>query len=80
MKTWQARRLCFRKLVKNCTMTEDPRNFQRYHKASKCVIKQGKTWNPAVVTKQANTPRSFILQCPDGSTYRRQRKHIINLI
>ncbi len=40
-------------------------------------IKQGKAWNPAVVTKQANTPRLFILQCPDGSTYRKNRKHII---
>ena len=40
-------------------------------------IKQGKIWNPAVVTSQAHTPRSYIVQSPDGSTYRRNRKHIL---
>ena len=37
---------------------------------------QGKTWNPAIVKEKANT-QSFILRCPDGSTYRRNRKHIL---
>ncbi|CAB4019464.1 sec1 family domain-containing 2 [Paramuricea clavata] len=40
-------------------------------------IKQGKIWNPAVVTNQAHTPRSYIVQSPDGSTYRRNSKHIL---
>ncbi|CAB3992581.1 Transposon Ty3-I Gag-Pol poly [Paramuricea clavata] len=40
-------------------------------------IKQGKLWNPAVVTSQGHTPRSYIVQSPDGSTYRRNRKHIL---
>ena len=40
-------------------------------------IKQGKVWNPVMVTSHAHTPRSYIVQSPDGSTYRRNRKHIL---
>ena len=43
----------------------------------KVRVLQGKTWNPAIVKEKANTQKSFILRCPDGSTYRRNRKHIL---
>ena len=38
---------------------------------------QRKTWNPAIIKEKSNTPRSFILQCSDGSTHRRNKKHIL---
>ena len=38
---------------------------------------QRKTWNPAIIKEKSNTPRSFILQCSDGSTQRRNKKHIL---
>ena len=41
----------------------------------KVRVLQGKRLNPAIIKEESNTPRSFILQCPDGSTYRRNRKH-----
>ncbi|CAB4033004.1 Hypothetical predicted protein, partial [Paramuricea clavata] len=31
----------------------------------------------AVVTRKTHTRRSYIVQSPDGSTYRRNRKHIL---
>ena len=37
--------------------------------------KDGK-WRPATITGMANTPRSYLVTTPEGSTYRRNRRHI----
>ena len=43
----------------------------------KVRVLPGKRWNPAIIKEQSNTPRSFMLQCTDCSTCRRNRKHIL---
>ncbi|XP_053402903.1 uncharacterized protein K02A2.6-like [Mercenaria mercenaria] len=39
-------------------------------------IRQGKTWQPAVVSKQVND-RSYIVRTEDGGMYRRNRRHLL---
>ena len=39
-------------------------------------IRQGKLWKPAKVLGTAQTPRSYIVQTPDGQQYRRNRRHL----
>ena len=34
-------------------------------------------WKPATVTSRHETPRSYIVQTPDGAEYRRNRRHIL---
>ena len=41
----------------------------------KIQSKDGK-WRPATITGMANTPRSDLVTTPEGSTYRRNRRHI----
>ena len=41
----------------------------------KIQSKDGK-WRPATITRMANTPRSYLVTTPEGSTYRRNRRHI----
>ena len=33
-------------------------------------------WRSATITEAANTPRSYVVTTPEGSTYRRNRRHI----
>lgn len=40
-------------------------------------IRKGKTWEPAIVTAQHSAPRSYIVATPDGTTYRRNRHHLL---
>ena len=35
-----------------------------------------KVWGNPTVVVQADTPRSYIVQLPDGSTFRRNRQHL----
>ena len=39
------------------------------------ILRQG-TWQPATVTTQADTPRSYNVTTPDGAEYRRNRQHL----
>lgn len=34
-------------------------------------------WQPAVVVRRHDNPRSVIVQTPDGNTYRRNRRHLL---
>jgi hypothetical protein len=40
-------------------------------------IRQKNTWEPALVTKVHNAPRSFIVTTEDGQNYRRNRQHLL---
>lgn len=40
-------------------------------------IRKGKTWEPAIVTAQHTVPRSFMVTTPDGTAYRRNRRHLL---
>ena len=40
-------------------------------------IRKGKTWEPAIVTAQHTAPRSFMVTTPDGTAYRRNRRHLL---
>lgn len=40
-------------------------------------VQQGDVWQPVVIIKRHEQPRSFIIQSPDGRTYRRNRKHLL---
>ena len=40
------------------------------------VVKRGKTWEPAKITKHADTPRSFIIQTDNESELRRNTIHL----
>lgn len=35
-----------------------------------------KTWEPAIVSEKHTAPRSFIVTTPDGTAYRRNRRHL----
>ncbi|PJE77411.1 hypothetical protein CI610_03666 [invertebrate metagenome] len=36
-----------------------------------------KTWEPAVVQQRHTTPRSYVVQTPNGRSYRRNRNHLL---
>lgn len=40
-------------------------------------VQQQGMWKPAVVESYAETPRSYNVQTPDGSIYRRNRRHLL---
>ena len=40
-------------------------------------VRKGKTWEPAIVTAQHTAPRSYIVKTPDGTAYRRNRRHLL---
>ena len=43
-----------------------------------CVrVEQEKMWKPAVVVEKANTPRSYIVETPEGRRYRRNRSQLL---
>lgn len=35
-------------------------------------------WQPGEIIKECEQPRSFIVEAPDGSTYRRNRQHLLS--
>lgn len=37
----------------------------------------GNKWQPAVVKQSHVQPRSFVVQTPDGNTFRRNRRHLM---
>lgn len=40
---------------------------------------EGGKWTPATVVQTGDEPRSYVVQSPNGATYRRNRKHLMNL-
>ena len=40
-------------------------------------VRKGKTWEPAIVTAQRTAPRSYLVKTPDGTAYRRNRRHLL---
>lgn len=40
-------------------------------------VRKGKTWEPATVTAQHSTTRSYLVKTPDGTAYRRNRRHLL---
>ena len=40
-------------------------------------IRMGRTWEPAPVTAQHAAPRSYVVSTPDGTAYRRNRRHLL---
>ena len=53
------------------------RNLPALEKGEFVRMRVGKQWKPAIVTKNANEPRSYLVQTPEGKTYRRNRSHLI---
>ena len=39
----------------------------------------GSVWEPAIVTQETKYPRSYIVQTPNGKTYRRNRRQLMDL-
>ena len=42
----------------------------------KVTLQHGNKWVPATVISKHRTPRSYIVQTPDGRKYRRNRRHL----
>jgi hypothetical protein len=42
-------------------------------------MRYGKSWKPVMVTKNANEPRSYIVQNTEGRKYRRNRSQLLKL-
>ena len=40
-------------------------------------VRKGKTWEPATVTAQHSTTRSYLVKTPDGTAYRRNRRRLL---
>ncbi len=40
-------------------------------------ISKGRYWQPAIVERKHETPRSYVVQTQDGQTYRRNRRHLL---
>ena len=53
------------------------RNLPALEKGEFVRMRVGKQWKPAIVTKNANEPRSYLVQTPEGKTYRRNRSHLM---
>jgi len=45
----------------------------------KVMLQEGKTWTPGTIVEKCNEPRSYVVQSPNGSTYRRNRRFIKEL-
>jgi len=46
------------------------------HIGERVRVQRGDVWKPAVIIKRHEQP-TFIIQTPDGKTYRRNRKHLL---
>lgn len=49
---------------------------KEFEEKDNVVIQEGKTWQPAIVTKKLDTPRSYIIQKQNGNFLRRNSSHI----
>ncbi|RXM35253.1 hypothetical protein EOD39_4219 [Acipenser ruthenus] len=49
----------------------------KLHVKDSARLRLGKVWEPAVVSRQHEAPRSFIVTTPDNAQYRRNRKHLL---
>ena len=65
------------KVLQKLYYDKGSKELPKISRGEKVRMLQRKTWNPAIIKEKSNTPRSFILQCSDGSTHRRNRKHIL---
>jgi len=52
------------------------RPLSRLHEGEPVRMKRGREWTPAVVLKQYQAPRSYIMTTPDGTQMRRNRFHL----
>nr|XP_034828815.1 uncharacterized protein K02A2.6-like [Maniola hyperantus] len=50
------------------------------NKGDKIMFKKSpeSKWQPGKIVKECDQPRSFIVEAPDGSTYRRNRQHLLS--
>ena len=52
------------------------RPLSKLHEGEPVRMKRGREWTPAVVVKQHQAPRSYIVAIPDGTQMRRNRFHL----
>ena len=52
------------------------RPLSQLHEGEPVRMKRGREWTPAVVVKQHQAPRSYIVATPDGTQMRRNRFHL----
>ncbi|KAK3108757.1 hypothetical protein FSP39_014959 [Pinctada imbricata] len=50
--------------------------LRKLYKSENVIMRHNNQWIPATVVEQHHTPRSYVLQTPDGRKYRRNRQHI----
>ncbi len=43
----------------------------------KVRVKVRNNWQPAIVLRSHEKPRSYVIQTPDGNTFRRNRRHLL---
>lgn len=55
------------------------RTLQKLQVGDQVSIQKRGHWSPAVITGVAQTPHSYFITTPEGQTYRRNRRHIINM-
>lgn len=53
------------------------RDLPALEEGEKVRLRTEKHWQPAVVVKKHEKPRSYLVQTQDGKVYRRNRKHLI---
>lgn len=52
-------------------------SLTQLEKGESVRIKQENKWKPAVVIEKDSTPRSYMVQTPEGKKYRRNRSHLL---
>ena len=52
------------------------RPLSKLHEGEPVRMKRGREWTPAVVVKQHQAPRSYIVDTPDGTQMSRNRFHL----
>lgn len=60
-----------KQLVQKSYYDRQTRCLPELHRGEKVRIQKGHEWKPAVIIDRHKQPRSFIVQTPDGRTYRR---------
>ena len=63
-----------RKLEQNDIMTAQQKNYHLYTRMIEC-----QKWGPAVVIDLDETPRPYHVRTQDGSTFRRNRRHVLQV-
>lgn len=71
------RKLEGKQLIQKSYYDRQTRCLPEIHRGERVRIQRGNEWQPAVIVSRHEQPRSFIVQTPDGRTYRRNRKHLL---